>query len=248
MLGRRELTSEDVRRLVFDSIGLIAEAQEMLDLPICPNLDHTRDILANGKFFARHLLYNTIGAYHMAYGAFDPPASITLDSRIPFCDRPLNIPEVPETLAYYTATHEVIHADDHLGGDNMFTATRDHILCDHMDKLAKGMDIIEGRDDRCGIGTYEDLACLWAMQYVDMITHYRAYVVLRHSGYPKLDFVWDRMQNDFFPPSLLTTIEMEKDARYVFDDIIGQMGKYCLIDALKESSSIRERAACRYTV
>jgi hypothetical protein len=56
------------------------------------------------------------------------------------------------------------------------------------------------------------------------------------------------MQNDFFPPSLLTTIEREKDARYVFDDIIGQMGKYCLIDALKESSSIRKRGVCQFTV
>ena len=184
----------------------------------------------------------------MAFGAFDPPASITLDSRIPFCDRPLDIPEVPETLAYYTATHEVIHADDHLGEDMMFNATRDHILCDHTDKLVKGMDIIEESEDRCGIRTYEDLACLWAMQYVDMITHYRAYVVLRHGGYPKLDLVWGHMQNDFFPPSLLTTIEREKDTGYVFDNIIGQMGAYCLIDALMESKSISRKACCRYTV
>ncbi len=56
------------------------------------------------------------------------------------------------------------------------------------------------------------------------------------------------MQNDFFPPSLLTKIERDKDMRYVFDDIIGQMGEYCLIDALMESSSIGKRAGCRYTV
>lgn len=248
MLRRRELTSEDVRRLVFDSIGLIAEAQEKLDLPICLHLGHTRELLITGRFFARPLPRKCVGLYHMAYGAFDPPASITLDSRIPFCDRPLNIPEVPETLAYYTATHEVIHADDHVGGDRMFTATRDHILDDHKDKLVKGMKIIEGSDDRCGIGSYDDLACLWAMQYVDMITHYRAYVVLRHGGFPKLDFVWDHMQNDFFPPNLLTKIEREKDTRYIFEDIIGQMGEYCLIDALMESSSIGKRAVCRYTV
>jgi len=248
LLRRRELTSEDVRRLVFDSIGLVAEAQVKLDLPICPNLDYTRNLLMNGKFFATALPKKCIGSYHMAYGAFDPPASITLDSRIPFCDRPLNIPQVPETLAYYTATHEVIHADDHVGGDQMFAATKEHIVEEHEDKLAKGLEIIEGSDERCGIGSYDDLACLWAMQYVDLITHYKAYVVLRHGRYPKLDLVWDHMQNDFFPPKMLTKIECEKDTRYIFQNILGQMGEYCLIDALMESSSIGKRAVCSYTV
>jgi hypothetical protein len=248
LLRRRELTSEDVRRLVFDSIGLIAETQGELDLPICPHLDHTRQVLLNGKFFARPLPRKYVGQYHMAYGAFSPPASITLDSMIPFSDRPLDIPEVPTTLANYTATHEVIHADDHMGGDRMFMATQDHILHEHEDKLMKGMEIIKVSGDRCGIVSYDDLACLWAMQYVDMITHYRAYVVLRHGGFPRLDFVWDHMQNDFFPPKLLTKIEREKDTQYIFEDIIGQMGEYCLIDALLESTSIGDRAVCRYAV
>jgi len=56
------------------------------------------------------------------------------------------------------------------------------------------------------------------------------------------------MQNDFFPPNLLTRIEREKDTRYIFEGIIEQMGEYCLIDALMESSSIGKRAVCRYTV
>jgi len=183
----------------------------------------------------------------MAFGAFEPPATIIMDSRIPFCDRPLNIPEVPHTLLRYTATHEIIHVDDHLGSDALYNGTKEHILCDHGDKLDRGMEFIE-REGPCDqIGDRSDLASLWAMQYVDMVTHYRAYVTLRAQSFPRLDLIWNMMQDTLFPPRMLTEIERERGTRNVFESI-HHVGEYCLIDALMESSSIGDRAACKYAV
>ena len=89
---------------------------------------------------------------------------------------------------------------------------------------------------------------MWAKQFVDLLTHYRAYVVIRHHGFPRLDLVWNSLQNDFFPPSLLTTIEVERNTRYVFDSIILRAGSYCIIDALMEIKNISEKNANTYTV
>ena len=246
MIGRRELTSEDVRRLVFESLDLIAEAQKELDLPICPNIYETRERLRGGRFRARRLPRSRAWSYKMAYGSFNPPSTITLDSDLPFCDWPLEIPEFPHTMSYYTATKEVIHADDHTGGDAVYKATRDHILTDHWDKLVRGMGIIEGEGGCDLIHGYNDLAHLWAIQYVDMITHFRTYVTLRRQNFPKLDMIWEGLQDDFFPPNILTKIESEKGIRYVFDITLCRAGEYCLIDALIESQGIRDKNAYKY--
>ena len=183
----------------------------------------------------------------MAFGAYEPPATIIMDSRIPFSDRPLNIPEVPHTLLRYTAAHEVIHVDDHLGGDSLYNGTKEHILCDHADKLERGMEFIRGEGSCEEIGDNCDLASLWAMQYVDMVTHYRAYVTLRERNFPRLDLIWSKMQDGLFPPSMLTEIERGRGTGYVFESI-QHVGEYCLIDALMESSSIGDRAVCKYAV
>jgi hypothetical protein len=246
-LRRKELSPSDVRELVFEAILLVAETQRELDLSICPNIEMTWQILKDGKFRSTHLTKNRVGSYHMAFGAYEPPATIIMDSRIPFCDRPLNIPEAPHTLLRYTATHEVIHVDDHLGGDALYYGTKEHVLCDHGDKLEKGMEFIE-REGPCDqIGDPSDLASIWAIQYVDMVTHYRAYVTLRAQSFPRLDLIWNMMQDTLFPPRMLTEIEREKGTRNVFESI-HQVGEYCLIDALMESSSIGDRAACKYAV
>lgn len=248
LIGRRELTSEDVKKLVFESISLIADTQTELDLPICPNIHETREILKGGRFRARRLRRRRAFPYQMAYGSFEPPDTITLDSKLPFCDKPYDIPEIPYTMSYYTATHEVVHADDHTGGDLVYKATKEHILVDHLDKLGRGMDIIEMEGGCELVHDYNDLASLWAVQYIDMITHFRAFATLRHRGFPKLDMIWEGMQNGFFPPNILTRIESERGIRYIFDVIRYRAGEYCLIDALMESESIRERNTCSYTV
>ena len=248
MIGRRRLNAEDVRELVFESVELIDEAQMKLQLPICPNLSATRKALDRGIFRASSLQSKRDGKYHTLFGDFAPPATIILDDELPFCDSPLDIPEVPRTMTYYTSVHEVIHADDYAGGDLTFTATREHILENHGDKLRMSMEIIRERADDDCIGSDEELAGLWAIQYADLLTHYRSYVVLRHHRFPKLGHIWDCMQSDLFPPNLLTKIETEKGTRYVFDEIIERVGEYCIIDALKETMNIGEKAADTYTI
>jgi hypothetical protein len=248
LIGRRKLTSGDVRELVFESIGLIDDAQMKLQLSICPNLIATIGILNQGTFHAAQMGKEREGKYHTLYGDFTPPATITLDDELPFCDSPLDLPEVPHTMTYYTSVHEVIHADDYVGGDQIIEATREHILEDHKDKLEVSMEIIRERSDDDCIRTDEELAGLWAIQYSDLLTHYRSYVVMRHHGFPRLDFIWNFMQNDIFPPSLLTMIERDKGTRYIFETIIERVGEYCLIDALMESINIGEKSADVYTV
>lgn len=247
-MGRRRLNSEDVRKLVFEAIGLIEEAQMKLQLPICRNLAKTRRILRRGTFQAASLRSEREGKLHTLYGDFAPPATITLDRELPFCDSPLDIPEVPRTMTYYTSVHEVIHADDYAGGDRIINETREHILEDHKDKLEVSMEIIRQRTDDDCIASDEELAGLWAIQYADLLAHYRSYVVLRHHRFPRLAFIWDLMQSDLFAPSLLTKIEREKGTRYIFEAIIDRVGEYCLIDALAETMSIGERSADAYTV
>jgi len=246
--GRSELTPKDVKKLVLESIKLIENSQKELDVPICKNLKGTRKRLRNGTYKAEPFLRKLNVRYLTAHGSFNPPSTITLDSRLPFSDRPLDIPEIPHTLSYYTAIHEFIHADDYTGGDQLLIATTKHILSEHEDKLMKGMKIIESQGVKDYIGNNENLACLWAIQYVDMATHYRTYVVFRHSKFPRLDFIWSRLENDFFPPQLFTHIEREKDSRYIFENIIGKAGEYCLIDALSDFTDIGEKCAGKYTV
>ena len=188
------------------------------------------------------------GRQHTLYGAFNPPATITLDSTLPFCDSPLDIPEIPPTMAHYTSVHEVIHADDHMGGDVIVEETREHILRDHRKNLDRGMEIIRAKDDENCIADETELANLWAMQYADLLTHYRSFVVMRHHDFPKLDVVWENMQGGLFPPYIITKIEKEKDTRYVFEEIIRRVGAYCIIDAVDESIKLEERDACKYAV
>ena len=248
MIGRRELASKDVRKLVFEAIGMVADVQRELDLPICPHLEETREMLRGGDFKAEPILRTRGSSYATDYGAFEPPSTIILDSWLPFCDRPLSIPQLPRTLARYCATHELIHADDHTGGDGLLSETQRHILKDHRDKLETGMRIIEQEGGSGCIGSYEELAGLWAVQYVDMVTHYRSYVVLRHKQLPKLDFIWAGLRNNYFPPNLLTCIEHQKGVNYIFDIFTRRAGEYCLIDALRESESINKMNFYRYTV
>ncbi|UCH57470.1 MAG: hypothetical protein JSV18_00695, partial [Candidatus Bathyarchaeota archaeon] len=115
-------------------------------------------------------------------------------------------------------------------------------------KLDRGLEFIGSGACSDHIRSHEDLACLWSMQYVDMVTHYRAYVATRQRGLSKLDLIWGLMLDGYFPPNLLTTIERERDTRYIFDSIIGQVGRYCLIDALMESLRIGYKVSCKYTV
>ena len=147
-----------------------------------------------------------------------------------------------------TVIHEIIHADDHVGGDKLLLATCQHILEQHPDKLDKSLQIIKKEGGSDIIKDYEDLASLWAIQYVDMVTHYRSYVVMRHMHYPRIDQIWSRLNNDYFPPNLLTCIEISKGSDYVFSLFIDRMGEYCLIEALEDYNCMKERESLSYMV
>jgi hypothetical protein len=248
LLERKELTHDDVRRLVFGSVDLIREAQDQLRLLIGENIFETRDRLLEGEFRAEDMPKPWNSPYRMEFGAFVPPSMVILDKNLPLSDRPMDVPEFASTLSLYTAVHEVIHADDHTGGEKLFTATRKHILDAHQDKLRKALEIIRRQGGCDSIRNYEDLAELWAIQYVDMVTHYRSYVVLRYGGLPKLDDVWSRLSDDFFSPCILTCIELQKGVEYVFSLFTERMGEYCLIDALSEYEEIGKKRANGYTV
>lgn len=48
------------------------------------------------------------------------------------------------------------------------------------------------------------------MQYADSATHYRAYLILNHKKFPKLDDIWVGLYNSIFSPRLFTTLEGEE--------------------------------------
>ena len=247
-MKRRELRDEDVKELVFESITLIKKAQNDLLLSISPNIYQTEFRLKTGILKADYLNHKWKKVYTHEYGSFIPPSTIFLDKKLPFCDRPLDMPHFCETMSHYTAVHEVIHADDHTGGDKLLLATRKHIFKTHKDKLKTGMEFIKNNGGKNSIRSFEDLASLWAIQYVDMVTHYRAYVVLRHKKYKKLDQIWSQLDKDYFPPNLLTCIEIEKGTKHVFHLFTDMLGEYCLIEALDDYKSIKEKNVDSYTV
>ncbi len=248
MTLRKELSDGDVRNIVQESIKLISATQRETRLPLSPTIGSTRHRLNQGEFKAKHINNGRNSAYAMDFGTFQPPNKIFLDKRLPSCDHPMHMPEFAETMTTYSGIHEVIHADDHTGGDKLLLATRSHILENHEDKLEKSMQIIREDGGYVGIDNYDDLSSLWAVQYVDMVTHYRSYVVLRHHRYPKLDQIWSRLRNEYFPPNLLTNIEVAKGVNYVFNLFTERIGEYCLIEALDEYNRLKERQAASYMV
>jgi hypothetical protein len=247
-LERRRLTHEDVRRLVKGSVELIREAQLELNIPLGPHIIETGERLSEGDCLADSLEVIRGCQYGMDFGCFAPPSTIILDRDLAFSDKPMDIPELASTLSLYTAVHEVLHADDWVGGDKLQRLTRDHMLREHKDKLVKAFDFIKDKDGTDCIKTVNELANLNATHYVDMVTHFKSFVVLRYTKAPKLEMIWDKLSINFFPPNLLTMIETEKGTEYVFSLFTEKAGSYCLIDAFEEYESIGKRSAQTYTV
>ncbi|MBD3172070.1 hypothetical protein GF326_06325, partial [Candidatus Bathyarchaeota archaeon] len=216
MTLRKELTDGDVRKIVKDSLQLVSRTQRKLDLPIMSNLLKTSKRLKQGNFKAIYINNPKGKNYSMDFGSFQPPDSIFLDKRLPSSDHPMHMPDFAETLTVYSAVHEIIHADDHIGGDKLLLATCRHILREHVDKLERSLQIIKKEGGHKVIKDYEDLASLWSIQYLDMVTHYKSYVVLRYMEYPKLDQIWSRLSQEYFPPNLLTCIEVSRGTDYIF--------------------------------
>lgn len=245
---RNRLTDSDVEKLVFKAIELIDEVQIELGLPISSHIMATWERLRHGVFKAMPLNKKEDGSLNMDFGSFIPPSTIVLDYDLPSSDSPLHMPELAETMTLYSAVHEVIHAGDHITGNTLFLETCQHILKEHKDKLSKGMNVIREQGGSNCIRSKHDLAALWAIQYVDVVTHYRTFVVLRHKSLPKLDHIWSRLREEHFPPNLLTCIERHNDTEYVFKLFNKKKGEYCFIEAFQEYQNIKEQQVKTYTV
>jgi hypothetical protein len=245
---KSRLIDRDVRDLVFNAIEIIDDVQIEIDLPISPYIMYTWERLRFGTFKAMNLSKKNNNDFNMDFGVFIPPKTIILDCNLPEIDKPLNMPELANTLTMYTVVHEVIHADDYTEGNSLLLKTREHILNVHEDKLKKGMSVINQQGGSDCIRNQDDLASLWAMQYVDVVTHYRSYVVLRQKKYPKLELVWSRLREEHFPPNLLTSIERHQDKNYIFNLFNKKKGDYCFIEAFQEYRDIKENQVCTYTV
>ncbi len=249
-MERHELTSERVRELVLEALDLIREVRDGRGLPLCPRIEETRRRLARGVFRAEEIPYERRrnSFYALSYSYFEPPSTITLDKRRPFWDRPLDLPELVETATYYCVVHEVIHADDYMNGNRVIKETMRHIEEAHEDKLRISMRWLRRSGAPDYIKRKETLLRIWAEQYADMITHYRTYVVLRERKFPKVDYIWACLYSNYFPPHILTAIERERGVDYVLRRITEDLGRYCLVEALREAEEISRKKARRYTV
>jgi hypothetical protein len=248
LIERRQLSNDDVRRVILGSVELVIEAQNNLKLNLCPNILNTKHNLFNGNLIAETPL-NTINcAYGMDYGCFTPPSTIKLESKLPFSDYPMDLPELASTLTLYSAVHEVLHADDYFGGDKLLYKTKKHMLRKHRDKMQTALELIKSQGGNNCIQRILDLAELSARNYVDMVTHYKSYVILRYGESPKLDLIWNRLDDYYFPPNLLTKIECEKGVDYIFSVFNEKAGEYCLIEALEEYESICKKNVNKFVV
>lgn len=249
-MGYRELTSEDVRELVFKAVELVKEVRDGRRLPICLRIEETEKRLAGGIFKAEEIPYEkrANSFYALNYSYFEPPSTISLDRRRPFWDNPLDLPEMVETATHFCAVHEVIHADDYREGNRVVTETVRHIGEAHQDKLKTSIRLLKESGAPEFIKRRKTLMRIWARQYADMITHYRTYLILRQRRFPKIDYLWSCLYSNYFPPNILTAIEREKGVNYVLRRITEDIGNYCLIEALKESEEISKKNAERYTV
>jgi len=239
-----------VKRLVFEAIGLIREVGGQFRFPILSRVEETGQRLFNGVFRAEEIPFErrVNSFYALNYSYFEPPSTISLDRRRPFWDNSLDLPELVETATYYCAVHEVIHADHYEEGNRVFKETMRHISENHQDKLKTSIRLLKRSRAPDFIARKESLTRLWAEQYDDMVTHYKTYLILRQKRFPKLDYLWDCLYTDFFPPNLLTVIESEKGVEYVLRCVTEKVGQYCLVEALDEVNEIGRKRAEKYAV
>ena len=204
--------------------------------------------LREGSFKIEPFNMRLTGRHKLEYASFKPPSTIVLNSRILTCEKDLNVRDIYSPLVHYSITREVLKMDDYIGGNILLKRTMEHILKDHRDKLESGMLIVRNNNGEEYIKSIEDLASLWASQYVEMIMHYKTYVVHRYHKLPKLDFIWNLLKEELFPPSIFTCLENHLGINGVFDIITNMIGKYCLIEALNESKKIFDQNASKYVI
>ena len=77
-LEPEKLTSDTVRTLVMNSILLIKETRDELNLPLFSTIERTEEKLKNGVFWARRFRPRRLSGsvYTKAYGYFKAPSTI----------------------------------------------------------------------------------------------------------------------------------------------------------------------------
>ena len=244
------LTSDDVKNLVVQGVKLIKEVRETVAPGLCPSIERTEELLAQGCFKTEKIsLERRLNSFYpLNYSYFEPPSTITLDSRGPFWDKHLDMPDLTKTATSYCAAHELIHADDYLNGIRIAEETASHIETEHRDKLEASIKLLKKTAAPDFIQKEDNLVRIWAQQYADMATHYRTYLVFRHKQLPRIDYIWSALANHFFSPTILCQIEKSRGIDYVLDRITKGVGRWCLVDALMEADEACRKSATPYAV
>jgi hypothetical protein len=250
IIEQKKLSSDTVRRLVLKSVELVRETRDDLNLPLFKQIEKTGERLKHGIFRAESFLLRWLShfVYAKAYGYFKSPSTIVLDEDLSSSGKLFNQPLLATTATYYCAVHEVIHADDYTDNNKIIRETLRHIERKHMDKLAEASSILSRHSRRTRRRGQRVVMKTWAYQYVDSATHYRAYLVLKHKKFPKIDNIWVSLYNSIFSPTLFTTIEKEKGLQYTVNLLSEQIGRMCIVEIVKEFEKISQKKARAYTV
>jgi hypothetical protein len=244
------LTSESVKKLVLQSVQLIKETRNELNLPLFSRIDETGHRLNYGNFraekFEPHHLSHYI--YAKAYGYFKPPSTIALDKDLPLEGKIFDQPLLATTATYYCAVHEVIHADDYTDNNRILNETLKHIKTKHQNELSDASQMVFRHSKDRAATSKKEIITTWVYQYVDSATHYRTYLVLKHKRFPKIDNIWVSLYNSIFSPRLFTTIENAKGYRYLTNLLSKKIGKICIVEIAKEYEAITHRKVRSYTV
>jgi hypothetical protein len=226
------LTSDGVKNLVLQSVKLIEETRNELNLSLFRRIDETRSRLNYGTFraekFPLHRLSHYI--YAKAYGYFKPPSTIVLDKDLPLEGKIFNQSLLATTATYYCAVHEVIHADDYTDDNRILNETLKHIKTKHKNELTNASHILRRHPKDHAATSKKEIGTTWAYQYVDSATHYRTYLVLKHKRFPKIENIWVSLYNSIFSPRFFTTIEKAKGFRYMARLLSNKIGKTCIVE------------------
>jgi hypothetical protein len=249
ILPLKRLTDADVRQLVLKSIELVQSTRDDLDLPLFTRIEETSERLQHGELKAGTFRIRRSGnVISKTYGYFKAPSTIVLDENLLLEGQRFHQAELATTATYYSAVHEVIHADDFTHGNRLTQETLQHIQRMHRDEIAD-VERILSKYTQGGWGrTPQAIINTWAYQYIDSATHYRTYVVLKHHHFPELDTVWVSLYNSIFSPRLLTTLEDEKGLHYTASLLSEHIGETCIVEIAREYDAIGHARLRQYTV
>jgi ribosomal protein L25 (general stress protein Ctc) len=243
------LTDADVRQLVLQSLDLVQSTRDDLNIPLFTRIEETAARLKQGELKARRFHIRRSGnVIAKTYGYFQAPSTIVLDEDLLLEGQRFHQAELATTATYYSAVHEVIHADDFTHGNRLTQDTLQHIQRAHRNEIADVERILSKYAQGSWERTPQAIINTWAYQYIDSATHYRTYVVLKHHHFPELDTVWVSLYNSIFSPRLLTTLEDEKGLQYTASLLSEHIGETCIVEIAREYDAIGQTRLRQYTV